>query len=141
MYKMTTLSIWRNPLLTPFDNSPCTRVPLTYLESLLSVWCDPRPPWSQVAGKLTSPSPFPFPAPNGSPNSIVRPPKTTSRHQLHLVRKNTFISWCDYHRCRKTYRCGIFQGVFRYILEKYFLQLFYIHEIQPMRNRNLDLKT
>jgi hypothetical protein len=92
---MYTGCTWRNPLVTPLDNSPlmtpldgslCTRVPLTYLESLLSVWCDPHPPWSQVACKLTSPSPFPFPTPNGSPNSIVRPSKTTSRHWLHLVR-------------------------------------------------------
>jgi hypothetical protein len=56
------------PLPTPLDNSLCNQVPLTYLESLLPVWCDPRPPWSQVACKLTSPSPFPFPAPNRSPN-------------------------------------------------------------------------
>ncbi len=76
------------PLITSLDNSPCTWVPLTYLESLLFVWCDPRPPWSQVACKLTSPSPFHFPAPNGSPNSIVRPFKTTSRHRLHIVRNS-----------------------------------------------------
>ncbi len=61
------LSTSRNPLTTPLDNSPCIQVPLTYLESLLSVWRNPCPPWSQVACKLTSPSPFPFPAPNGSP--------------------------------------------------------------------------
>ncbi len=72
----------------PLDNSPCTRVPLTYLESLLSVWCDPCPPWSQVACKLTSPSPFPphsLSRPRRFPNSTVRPSTTTSRHRLHLV--------------------------------------------------------
>jgi hypothetical protein len=37
------------------------------LESLLSVWCNPCPPWSQVACKLTSPSPFP-------PHSLFPPP-------------------------------------------------------------------
>jgi hypothetical protein len=58
---------WRVFLVTPLDNSPCSRVPLTYLESLLSVWCDPCPPWSQVACKLTSPSLFP-------PHSLFPPP-------------------------------------------------------------------
>jgi hypothetical protein len=72
-------------------NSPCTRVPLTYLETLLSARCNPRPPWSQVACKLTSPSPFHFPAPNGSPNSIVRSPKMTSRYRLHLVRNRNYV--------------------------------------------------
>jgi hypothetical protein len=74
-------------------NSPC-QLPLIHPFYLLgiphSVWCDPCPPWSQVACKLTSPSPFPphslFPLPNGFPNSIVHPSKTTSRHRLHLVR-------------------------------------------------------
>ncbi len=33
-----------------------------------------------------------FPPPNGSPNSIVRPSKTTSRHRLHLVRNNSIIN-------------------------------------------------
>jgi hypothetical protein len=97
-----------HPLFTPLVISfcqfplpipPCTRDPLTYLESLLSMWCDPRPPWSQVACKLTSPSPFSphslFPPPNGFPNSIVRPSKTTSRHRLHL--KHLYvISRCFY---------------------------------------------
>jgi hypothetical protein len=76
--------------MTPLDSSLCTRVPLTYLESHLSVWCDPRPPWSQFACKLTSPFPCPFPTPNGFPNSIVCPPKTTSRHRLPLVRHNRY---------------------------------------------------
>ncbi len=95
---------WCNPLWIPLANSPCwfpwqlpfPWVPPTYLESLLSAWCDPRPPWSQVACKLTSLSPFPphsnFPTPHGLPKSIVRPSKTTSRHRLHIVR-NTPDGW------------------------------------------------
>jgi hypothetical protein len=67
MYRLAILSTWRNPLITPLDNPLCTRVPLTYLESLLSVWYDPCPPWSQVACKLTSPNPFP-------PHSLFLPP-------------------------------------------------------------------
>jgi hypothetical protein len=69
--------MWHNPLdnpsMIPLDDSPsaqrippCSRVPLTYLESLLCVWCDPCPLWSQVACKLTSP---PFP-----PHSLSRSP-------------------------------------------------------------------
>jgi hypothetical protein len=65
-----------NPLTIPLDNPPlleeslpCPRVSLTYLESLLCVWYNSRPLWSQVASILTSP--FPphslFPLPNGSP--------------------------------------------------------------------------
>jgi hypothetical protein len=89
------------PLLIPLDNSPFPRVPPTYLESLLFVWCDPRPPWSQVARKLTSPSPFPphsiFPPSNGSPNVIVRPFKMTSPHRLHIVRNSKDLNFlvCD----------------------------------------------
>ncbi len=66
-------SPWWIPLIIPLlpETLPCSGVLLTYLESLLSVWCDPCPLWSQVACKLTSPllfpSPFPFPAPNDSP--------------------------------------------------------------------------
>jgi hypothetical protein len=54
-----------------------------------------RPPWSQVARKLTSPFPphsnffFPRP-PRGFPKSIVRPTKTTSWSRLHLVRNSWF---------------------------------------------------
>ncbi len=55
------------PPLTPLDNSPCSESPLLTWNSLLSVWCDPCPPWSQVACKLTSPSPFHFPAPTVPP--------------------------------------------------------------------------
>ncbi len=100
MYRLTILCIWCSPLITPLDNSPCSRVPLTYLESLLSVWCDPCPPWSQVACKLTSPSPF-FPhslfPPPTVPNPIMRPSTTTSRHRLHLVWHNPYpmltVTW------------------------------------------------
>ncbi len=60
---------------------PCTRVPLTYLETLLSVWCDPRPPWSQVACKLTSPSPFP-------PHSISHPPTVSPIQLCSLLRRH-----------------------------------------------------
>jgi hypothetical protein len=82
------------PLLVPLADSLFPQVPLTYL-ALLFAWCDPRPPWSQVACKLTSPSPFPprsnFPTPQGFPKSIVGPSKTTSRHRLHIAR-NTSVS-------------------------------------------------
>jgi hypothetical protein len=68
---------------------PCTRVPLTDLESLLWVWCDPCPLWSQVACKLT-PTPSSFPPHSHLPhrwfpNPIMCPPKTTSRPRLHTV--------------------------------------------------------
>jgi hypothetical protein len=59
------------PCQFPFSLSPC---------HLLG------PPWSQVACKLTSSSPFQFPAPHGFPKSVVRPSKTSSRHWLHIVR-------------------------------------------------------
>jgi hypothetical protein len=59
-----------NPLTSHLDNSPfawrtlpCSQVPLTCMESLLCVWCDPCPLWSQVACKLTS-SPSPLSLPN-----------------------------------------------------------------------------
>ncbi len=55
-----------------------------------------RPPWSQVARKLTSPSPFPphsLPIPisrppRGFPKSIVCPTKMTSWSWLHIVRNS-----------------------------------------------------
>ncbi len=76
---------------------PLCQFPL-FLESLLLTW-DPsscvvrsRPPWSQVARKLTSPSTFPphsnFPTPQGFRKSIVRPTKMTSRSRLHIVRNS-----------------------------------------------------
>ncbi len=87
---------WWIPLIIPLDNSPfawwtlpCSRVPLTYLESLLCVWCDPCPLWSQVACKLTSPSPFPpipFSRPQQFPIPVMCPSTMTSRHRLHIVR-------------------------------------------------------
>jgi hypothetical protein len=84
------------PLPIPLANSPWQLpfpwVPPTCWESLLFAWCDHRPPWSQVACKLTSPSPFPphslFPH-QRFPNSIMRPSTTTSWHRLHLVRHKT----------------------------------------------------
>jgi hypothetical protein len=71
-----------------------------FLVSLLLTWnpstcvVQSRPPWSQVARKLTSPSPFPphfLPIPisrppQGFPRSIVHPTKMTSRSRLHIVR-------------------------------------------------------
>jgi hypothetical protein len=72
---------------------------LPFLESLLLTWnpsfcvVRSRPPWSQVAHKLTSPlpipSPFQFPDPQGFPKSVVRLTKTTSRSRLYIVRNNT----------------------------------------------------
>jgi hypothetical protein len=52
---------WCNPLYNPplpGKSLPCSWTPLTYLESLLCVWCDSRPLWSQVACVLTFPPPF-----------------------------------------------------------------------------------
>ncbi len=67
--------------------------------SLLLIWkpsfgvMRSRPPWPQVALKLTSPSPSPphsLPIPNSQhPRSIVRLTKATSRSRLLMVRNNT----------------------------------------------------
>ncbi len=104
MYRLTILKHVAHPLMTPLENSPCTRVPLTYLESLLSVWCDPCPPWSQAACKLTSPSPFPFPPPtvpqiNYAPSydDITTPTSLSSAH-FHItiavnVVNDTYGTW------------------------------------------------
>ncbi len=81
----------------PEKSLPCSCIPFTYLESLLCVWCDSGPLWSQVACVLTSPlplpSPFSFPAPQRFPISTMCPPTTTLRHRLHIVR---------YKRCLTT---------------------------------------
>ncbi len=87
---------WYSPCWFPFATSPCQFLP--FLKSLLLTWNSSycmvrsRPPWSQVARKLTSPSPFPppskVPSPQGIPNLIVRSSKTTSRSRLHIVRNN-----------------------------------------------------
>ncbi len=83
---------WQNPLGNsplPGKSLPCSWSPLTYLESLLCVWCDSRPPWSQVACVLTSPpfsSPSPFPFPQRFPVSNTCPSTTTSQNRLHIVR-------------------------------------------------------
>ncbi len=84
------------PLLAPLANSffPLNPFSLTWNPSSSVVRS--RPPWSQVARKLTSPSPFPphskFPSPQGIPSLIVRPIKMTSRSWLHIVRNNYFIT-------------------------------------------------
>jgi hypothetical protein len=78
----------------PLANSLFPEVFLTYLESLLFLWCDPCPPWSQVARKLASPSPFQFPDPPGFPQIIVRPSKMTSRLRIHIVRNIEDILIC-----------------------------------------------
>jgi hypothetical protein len=90
----------RNPLqITPcwflFVNSPCKF--LLPFESLLLTWnpsscvVRSRPPWSQVAHKLTSPfhslaipSHSNFPNPRGFPKSTAHPTKTTSQSWLHI---------------------------------------------------------
>jgi hypothetical protein len=64
--------------------------PFSYLETLLDV-IGSRPPWSQVARKLISPSPSPphskIPTPWGFPELNVRLTKTTSR--IWLTRSRT----------------------------------------------------
>jgi hypothetical protein len=89
---------WRVPLIIPLAlrTLPCSPVPLTYLESLLCMWCDPCPLWSQVACKLTSsplpfPSPISLPVPQQFPIPIVCPSTTTSRHRLHVVRYSNVV--------------------------------------------------
>ncbi len=84
-----------NPLLVPFCQLPLP-IPFFPLNPFSLTWnpssCVVRscPPWSQVARKLTSPSPFPphsnFPTPLGFPKSTVRPSKMTSRSRLYIVR-------------------------------------------------------
>jgi hypothetical protein len=71
-----------------------------------------RPPWSQVARKLTSHSPFPphslpipfpfpppsnFPSPRGFPKSTAHPTKTTSRSRLHIVRNTPLVMLSSLH--------------------------------------------
>ncbi len=98
---------WRNPLLIPpcqfpllipLDNSPFSWVPPTYLESLLFAWCDPRPPWSQVACKLTSPSPFPphsiFPPPMVSPIQLCAPLRR--HHDTDFIKFGTSVCFSFY---------------------------------------------
>jgi hypothetical protein len=89
-----------SPCWFPFAISPCQFLP--FLKSLLLTWnpsfcvVRSRPPWSQVARKLTSPSPFPphskFASPQGIPKLIVRPTKTTSRSRLRIVR-NMYMNY------------------------------------------------
>ncbi len=61
--QITMLSLWRSLLLFPLLVFPCQFLPS--LKSLLLTWnpsscvVRSRPPWSQVARELASPSPFP----------------------------------------------------------------------------------
>ncbi len=75
----------------PFASLP---FPFTYLETLLDV-IGSRPPWSQVAHKLISPSPSPphskIPTSWGFPELNVRLTKTTS--QIWLTRSRRLIIW------------------------------------------------
>jgi hypothetical protein len=98
----------------PFAISPCQFLP--FLKSLLLTWnpsfcvVRSRPPWSQVARKLTFPSPFPphsnFSTPWGFPKSIVHPTKTTSRSRLYIVRNSNTMA-----NNYVTYRCvGVNRG-------------------------------
>ncbi len=104
MYKVGTISEVHGtvPLVNPLcleKSLPYSWSPLTYLESLLCVWCDSCPPWSQVACVLTFPPfflPIPlFPFPNGSPVLNTCPPTATSQRRLHIVRYSPLciVSW------------------------------------------------
>ncbi len=98
------------PLLVSLCNFPCQFLP--FLNPLLLTWnpsfcvVRSRPPWSQVARKLTSLSPCPphskFTSPQGIPSLIVRPTKTTSRSRLHIVRNNNI----SYKECPDCYKPG-----------------------------------
>ncbi len=101
MLSYGTISCY-SPCWFPFSIFPCQFLP--FLKSLLLTWnpsfCVVRscPPWSQVARKLTSLSPFPphsdFPTPWGFPKSIVRLTKTTSRSRLCIVRNRENDRFC-----------------------------------------------
>ncbi len=94
-----------NPLWSPCDpldnpplpgrSLPCSWIPLTYLESLLCVWCDSRPLWSRLLVYWPPPLPLLFPfsflLPNGSPNSLKCPSTPTSWHRLHIVLYNKYF--------------------------------------------------
>ncbi len=92
---------WQFPLIIPplpWESLPCSGVPLTYLESLLWVWCDLCPLWSQVACKLTSPllfpSPFPFPAPNSSPFQLCA--LLRRHHDIDFIMSDTRIMFITF---------------------------------------------
>jgi hypothetical protein len=93
------------PLTIPLDDPPlpgkslpCSRIPLTYLESLLCMWCDSHPLRSQVAYILTSPSPFPssFPAPQWFPQFNYVPfyddITTSTSHSLIQYHCSTYLN-------------------------------------------------
>jgi hypothetical protein len=95
----------------PLLCSPCKFPRQFPFQSLLLTWnpsfcvVRSRPPWPQVARKLTSPSSNPpqsLPIPNSQhPRLIVRLTKTTSRLQLHRV-QNSIRGRSDRTRRAKT---------------------------------------
>ncbi len=73
--QIDNIRLWRNsPSLLPLlvSSSVPLPIPFTYLESLLCV-VRSRPPWPQVARKLTSPSPFQIPNLPGFPQTNCAP--------------------------------------------------------------------
>jgi hypothetical protein len=138
-------STWHNPLDNPLVNPlgnppsawitlPCSRVPLTYLESLLCVWCDPCPLWSQVACKLTSPPPgslpMPISRPQWSPMSIVCPSTTTSQPRLHIVWYRTHVHRVLYTQQTISHQCSSYSApsdiiIFCLIVSHWFFTCFH----------------
>ncbi len=100
-----------------------------------------RPPWSQVARKLTSPSPFPphskFSSPQGITSLIVRLTKTTSRSRLHIVRNKKFREVklaVNSVTNKKNYRVGG-KGTLYILSERPLIHVF-LRMSQQIRNTN-----
>ncbi len=96
MYRLTILSIWRNPLITPLVPKFLS---LTWNHSFLcgAILVHPGP---RLLVNWPTPSPFPpyslFPPPT-VPQSSYAPSTTTSRHRLHLVWNS--ILWIYVYSC------------------------------------------
>jgi hypothetical protein len=101
MHRLTVLDHGAIPLLLPLLTSLVSSpLPTSFIfwTPFLLTWnpssfvVRSRPPWPQVARKLTSPSPFPphsnFLTSRGFPKSILRLPEMTSRSRLYTVRNN-----------------------------------------------------